>query len=239
MLENFHVLESLPAYALGSLDEEEARLVAGHLAGCHLCRTELSTFQKVADQLSLVVPEALPSAGLKPRLMERIQGLNMKRQPRSSGWRFPVPLLRIGAFVGLLLIVVLAVSNILLWQKVNHPEFITGPLGMRAIALQNSGVAPDASGFVVVSADGESGVLVVDRLPPLDASHEYQAWLERDGQSTSGAVFSVDENGYRGVRITAPEFLLVYSEISVTIEPAGGSASPTGREVLTGFLFNP
>jgi anti-sigma-K factor RskA len=239
MVESFHILESLPAYALGSLDEEEARLVAEHLAGCHLCRTELGAFQRVADQLSLAIPEALPSTELKPRLMERIQGLNMKRQPQSSDRRFPVRLLPIGASVGLLLIVVLAVSNILLWQKINHPEFLTGPLGMRAIALQNSGAAPDASGFVVIGADGKNGVLVVDQLPSLDANHEYQAWLERDGKSISGAVFSVDEDGYRGVRITALESLLVYSEISVTIEPAGGSDDPTGERVLSGSLFNP
>jgi hypothetical protein len=239
MLESFHIFESLPGYALGSLDEEETRLVTEHLTGCHLCRTELEAFQRVADHLSLMVPEALPSTGLKPRLMKRIQGLNMKRQPLSSARRLSVRPLPIGAFVGLLLIVVLAVSNILLWQKIDHPELLTGPLGMRAIALQNSDAAPDASGFVVIGADGTNGVLVVDELPSLDAKHEYQAWLERDGKSTSGAVFSVDEYGYRGVRITSLESLLVYSEISVTIEPVGGSDGPTGEQVLKGSLFNP
>jgi anti-sigma-K factor RskA len=63
--------------------------------------------------------------------------------------------------------------------------------------------------------------------------------LERDGRSTSGAVFSVDEDGYRGVRITAPASLFLYSGISITVEPAGGSESPTGGQVLSGSLFNP
>ena len=241
MSENFHVLESLPGYALGSLDEEDARLVTEHLTGCHICRTELGAFENVADQLPLVVPQAIPSDGLKLRLMRQVQDVNMNRTPQSisTDRRFSGRLLPVGVLTGLLLIVALAVSNILLWQKINHPEFIRGPLGMRAIPLQNSGAAPNASGFVVIGPDGENGVLVVDELPPLDANHEYQAWLVRDGQSSSGAVFSVDEHGYRGVRITALDSLLIYSEINITIEPAGGSGEPTGEWVLSGSLFNP
>jgi anti-sigma-K factor RskA len=82
-------------------------------------------------------------------------------------------------------------------------------------------------------------VLVVDQMPPLEAGHEYQLWLVQDGQSTSGAVFAVDESGYRGVRIAAAESLLEYASVRVTIEPAGGSAAPTGEQVLGGSLFNP
>ena len=110
---------------------------------------------------------------------------------------------------------------------------------MRAIALQNTDAAPNASGFVVIGADGDNGVLVVDELPALDAQNEYQLWLVRNGSSTSGAVFSVDESGYRGMRIEAPQTLLVYSSVRVTIEPTGGSAHPTGEQVLVGSLFNP
>jgi anti-sigma-K factor RskA len=147
--------------------------------------------------------------------------------------------LPVGVFAGLLLIVSLAVSNIMLWGKLANSEVLRGPLGMRAIALQNTVASVGASGFVIVSADGQNGVLVVDELPALDAAHEYQVWLRRDAKETSGAVFSVDESGYRGLRIIAPDSLLTYSAVRVTIEPKGGSADPTGTEVLTGSLFNP
>ena len=241
MPESSHVLESLPAYALGSLAADEARLVAQHLNGCHICRTEMHAFQNVTDQLSLLIPKALPSARLKARLMDQIQSENPKRTvpSRSTDRRVSNRLLPVGAFASLFLIVVLAVSNLLLWQRINSPEFMTGPLGMRAVPLQNSDAAPNGSGFVIISSDGDNGVLVVDELPPLDADYEYQAWLVRDGQSSSGAVFAVDEDGYRGVRLTPLESLLVYSEINITIEPVGGSANPTGERVLSGPLFNP
>jgi hypothetical protein len=153
--------------------------------------------------------------------------------------RFPQWLIPAGAAAGLLLIVALALSNLLLWQRLNNLQVLSGPLGMRAIALENTGAAADASGFIVVSPDGQDGVLVVDELPVLDLGHEYQLWLERDGESTSGAVFSVDEGGYRGLRIAAAENLLTYSGARLTIEPVGGSAVPTGEEVLRGSLFNP
>jgi anti-sigma-K factor RskA len=238
MFADAHVLELIPAYVLGSLEEEEARLVKEHMAGCYLCRKELDVYQAVADQLSLAVPEAAPSAELKPRLMERIQSLKMKRATPSTGWRFAKQLVPLGAFAALGLIILLAFSNLLLWQKIRDMDVLTGPHGMRAIALQNTGRALEASGFVIVGADGQNGVLVVDKLPALDATREYQVWLTRDGSDTSGAVFSVDESGYRGVRLTPPESLLLYTSVQVTIEPAGGSERPTGSQVLIGSLAN-
>jgi len=238
MIEDQHVLESLPAYALGSLDESEAQVIAGHLAGCHICRSELLTFQEIAGQLALAAPQAVPSHELKPRLMERIQSLELNR-PKPERWRFAGRRLAVGAIAGLVLIVTLAVSNLLLWNRLNQLEVLSGPLGMRAIALQNTDAAPNSSGFVVMGADGNNGVLVVDELPALDTQYEYQLWLVRNGNNTSAAVFSVDESGYRGMRIEAPQTLLAYSSVRVTIEPSGGSAHPTGESVLIGSLFNP
>jgi anti-sigma-K factor RskA len=239
MLNDLHVLESLPAYALGSLDEEEARSIAEHLAGCYLCRQELNAFQAVADQLPLAVPDESPSDELRPRLMERVQGLNVKRPVESGRQHLPKRLLPIGALAGLALILLFAFSNLLLWQKLNDLEVLTGPLGMRAIALQNTEAAPSSSGFVIMGADGLNGVLVVDKLPQLDATREYQVWLVRDATYTGGPVFSVDETGYRGIRLEAPENLLTYSSVLVTVEPAGGSPDPTGEHVLNGSLHNP
>jgi anti-sigma-K factor RskA len=79
----------------------------------------------------------------------------------------------------------------------------------------------------------------VDGLPSLDEEHEYQLWLIRDGERTSGAIFSTDENSYGGTRIRAPLSLLEYSSVGITIEPAGGSQQPTGERVLGGPLVLP
>ncbi|MCI0549619.1 MAG: anti-sigma factor [Anaerolineae bacterium] len=238
MIEDMHVLESLPAYALGSLDEAEARLVAEHLTSCHMCRAELSAFQDVADQLAFAAPDTFPSQNLRHRFLERLREIKSTR-PQPERFRVTGRLIPIGGMVRMLLIFLLLVSNLVLWQRLNHLEVLAGPMGMRAIALQNTDAAPNASGFVIISSDGREGVLVVDELPQLDAQHEYQLWLVRNGSTTSGAVFPIDESGYRGTRIEAPQTLLLYSSVRVTIEPTGGSPEPTGKQVLGGSLFNP
>ena len=61
MTDDLHVLDSLPAYALGTLDEPEARLVTEHLTGCHMCRTALRAFRNVAHQLAFAAPDTAPS----------------------------------------------------------------------------------------------------------------------------------------------------------------------------------
>lgn len=236
-----HVLDSLPAYALGSLDAAEARPVEDHLASCWICRSELNTFQTVADQLSLAVPVAVPSPDLKERLMQRVQtarpGQRSPVQAPKRSWL--ERLLPAWSLASLGLIVLLAGFNLLLWQRLDQLEVNTAPGGMRAVPLSASVVGSAATGFVLISADGEDGALVVDGLPPLEGGKEYQLWLIRDGQRTSGAIFSTDEKNYGGTRIRAPRSLLEYSAVGITIEPAGGSTQPTGAQVLAGALRVP
>ncbi len=89
---------------------------------------------------------------------------------------------------------------------------------------------------MVISRDGEHGSLVVDGLPLLDESQQYQLWLIRDGVRTSGGVFSVYDEGYGLLKIDAPDPLISYQAAGITIEPAGGSPGPTGERVLGGDL---
>ena len=239
-MEEMHVLDLLPAYAIGSLDADEVSRVEEHLAGCLLCRNESSDFQAVAAQLSLAVPAASPSSDLKDRLMQRVHTAQpQKRVPAQPPSRPLLErLLPIWGFASLVLIVALAGVNFFLWQRMDRLEFST-PGGMRAVPLNPEDPASPATGFVLISADGDEGALVVDGLPPLGEDQEYQLWLIRDGTRTSGAIFSTDENSYGGTRIRAPRSLLDYSAVGITIEPAGGSLQPTGPRVLGGPLVMP
>ena len=89
--------------------------------------------------------------------------------------------------------------------------------------------------MLVIGSDGDEGGLVVEDLPALDANHQYQLWLiDRDGQRTSGAVFSVDAEGYGTTMVTSPLPLTSYVAFGVTAEPIGGSPGPTGQKVLGG-----
>jgi anti-sigma-K factor RskA len=236
-----HVLNSLPAYALGSLDAAEARPVEEHLASCWICRSELNTFQTVAERLSLAAPVVIPAPDLKVRLMQRVQTARSERgapvPPPKRPWL--ERLLPAWGLASLLLIAGLAAFSLSLWGRLNRLEVNTAPGGMRAVPLSASAVGSAATGFVLISPDGDAGALIVDGLPPLGESQEYQVWLIRDGKRISGAVFSTDERNYGGTRIRAPRSLLEYSAVDITIEPEGGSPQPTGDQVLAGPLFNP
>lgn len=236
-----HILELLPAYAIGSLEAHDVRRVEDHLLSCLLCRNEANAFQAVASQLSFAAPAVVPSADLKARLMKRVQAAQPQRQVSPAAPSRPLleRLLPVWGLASLILIVVLAGFNFSLWQRMDRLEVSTSPGGMRAVPLSPPETASMATGFVLISADGRNGALVVDGLPPLSEDQEYQLWLIKDGERTSGAVFTTDENHYGGTRIRAPFSLLEYSAVGITIEPAGGSPHPTGEQVLAGPLHNP
>jgi len=241
MFDESHVLDLLPAYALNSLESEEVRRVEEHLSTCLICRNESRAFQAAADQLSFAAPVAMPSPVLKERLMQQIQATRPKPRPpvQAPARSWLERLLPAWSLASLVLIVALAGFNFLLWQRINHVEAFTSPGGMRAVPLLAAASASQATGFVLISEDGDSGALVVDGLPPLGESQQYQLWLIRDGERTSGAVFSTDERNYGGTRIRAPRSLREYAAVDITIEPTGGSTQPTGEKVLGGPLSAP
>lgn len=237
-----HVSDLLPAYVLDCLDEAEMLAVAEHLAFCPRCQAEVQIYRAVADQLALAAPEAEPSPDLKVQLMARLSPPSLARPaaPFHAGiWSWLKSNGRGGLVWGaasLILIIVLGLSNLLLWQRLVQLESTVRPGGMLAIPLTGTGPVPQANGFIIIGADGQNGALVVDKLPPLQPEQQYQLWLIREGQRTSGAIFSVDEVGYGGTRVRAPLSLFEYSDFDISIEPTGGSPAPTGAKVLGGSL---
>ena len=241
MSDETHVLDLLPAYALGSLDSDDVSRVKEHLSSCLICRNESNSFQAVADQLSFAMPAAAPSPDLRDRLMQRVKTTRPQPRPpvQNPARSWLDRLLPAWSLASLFFIFVLGGFSLFLWQRVDRLEYATSPGGMRAVPLTAADPASHATGYVLISADGDSGALVVDGLPPLGESQQYQLWLILDGKRTSGAVFSTDEKNYGGTRIRAPRSLLDYSSVGITIEPTGGSSQPTGPRVLGGPLRKP
>ena len=244
------VLELIPAYALNSLDSQDREMVAGQLAGCASCRAELAAYEAVVDLLPLAATEVEPSPVLKLRLGERIRaeqaGKSGEESLPSGGYARQSPLKRIVDSVGglfqrpawqasmVLLLVVLAVANLMLWQRVQRAEERIEP--WQQVLLSGTEAAPGAQGLIFISADGEYGTLIVNHLPQLSGLQQYQLWLIKDGERTSGGVFSVSEDGYRSLEIIAPQPLSSFDGFGITVEPTGGSNGPTGEKVLGGSL---
>jgi anti-sigma-K factor RskA len=93
--------------------------------------------------------------------------------------------------------------------------------------------APNATGILVY----KSGVatLVVSGMPSLPPDRTYQLWfMTADDDQVSATTFDVDERGSATVVIEMPEGIRWYRGCGVTEEPKGGSAWPTGDDVLIG-----
>ncbi len=237
MIAQEHVLDQLPAYALGSLDEAETRQVVQHLDSCPICRAELLTYQMVTDQLGFGAPQIEPPPSLKQKVMQIAGPARVAVQPeiRKPGLvEVFRSLLTPWRLAGAVLVIALIASNLILWQQVQGLRTVSNPTAFQSVALAGTSADPQAHGVMIISSSGQYGTLVVENLSPLDTNHQYQLWLMQDGKRTNGGVFSVSDDGYTSMLVYSPKALNSYSGFGITIEPFGGSSQPTGEKVLGG-----
>ena len=236
-----HVYDLLPAYALNSLDEEEKIIVEAHLVDCETCQLELESYKQVVDDLPLAIKTKQPPADLETSIFEQLAAdrQSPELQDRES-WldRLKSNFLSSAPVWGaasLVLVIVLLFSNLYLLNSLRAHEAVRHT-DLTTVAMVPTDYSPQATGMLVISGDGEYGVLVVDQLPMLDDTQQYQLWLIYDGQRASGGVFSVNDEGYGSLLITSEQPLSSYPTFGITIEPTGGSPGPTGEKVLGGEL---
>lgn len=92
-----------------------------------------------------------------------------------------------------------------------------------------------AAGFIYTDPQSATAVMLTYWLPTLNATQRFQLWLNTpDGQRDNGGLFMADAHGNAHVVIHAPAAFAKYQSVSVTIEPAMGSAWPTGPKVCSG-----
>jgi anti-sigma-K factor RskA len=218
----------LPGYALGILDEEDRSALKAHLDGCASCRAELASFREVTGRLAAAAPHRDLPPGLEKRIMARVEA----QRPFAPGRRNPWPAL---TAIAAMLAVALGVGNLLQWTGVLQPS-VRGNTRLTTALLSGTADARDAYGTVVLDPLDNKGVLAVTGLHGLDKQHQYQLWLIRNGERRSGGVFSPDSEGYGSMLLTVPADFKDFHGFGVTIEPWGGSATPTGTRVLSGAL---
>ena len=123
-----------------------------------------------------------------------------------------------------------AIVGGLIWSAVGRTP--TDPFAI--ILFPSDDAASDATGEL--RFDGRAATLEVKGLPLLTAEQQCQLWLVHDGERDSGAVFSVNDNGWAEVPVELPRLpgdpSSDYTDLWISIEPAGGSLDPTGEWVL-------
>ncbi len=249
-----HVSDLLPGHALGILDDADSLVVSRHLSQCDICRKDLETWFETTRLMDMSVTQPEPGPDLKAKVLNsvnRTSGQTPSFQHKSASMTGELPhrgfldsLRRIftnpvGLAFGvlaMLLIPLLGINNYLLWQRVNDLQAQAPAKNMQIVKLEGSTIAPEAVGYVMVFKDQNYGSLALTQAPILDADHQYQIWLIKDGKRTSGGVFSVNEDGYGNLEVSADRPLDSFQSFGITIEPRGGSPQPTGERVLGGEL---
>ncbi|HLH24458.1 MAG TPA: anti-sigma factor [Chloroflexota bacterium] len=106
-------------------------------------------------------------------------------------------------------------------------------------AKQSWALSPTANGgsghgILVDPAAGGPPVLLLQNIPRQPSDRTYQVWVIRDGQPASAAILPPGAAGQQVVDLQ--EGLNGVQSVAVSVEPVGGSPSPTGPVVLSGNL---
>lgn len=229
----------LAAYALGEGDLSPE--VRRHLDGCARCQQQLSQDVRVSQALLASAPEVTPRPELRARLLAAAERETRRAAPTPR--RHPVPRWAVRAVAAAALVLLLG-WNITLQGQVNQQradigtsranwQAMTGLLNAETLAWYPL-VGQQARGHFWRSPDQAAACLVIEGLPPPPPGQVYQIWLERGQESTNGGLLVVASNsGWKLIRDDDPSS---YTSVSVTLEPVGGSAAPTGQRVLAGAL---
>lgn len=239
-----------PAAALGALDPDEAAFLRAHLAACPRPHPELRDAVELAASIAGAWPdEDAPS----PQLRSRLLGAVRAEAPPPAGerqgsavprtwWRpFAVGATSLALAASLALAVHVGENGALRDQLADAETRISAmstelataeawieravATGADAFFMSGEGRGAEASFMLVVEADAAGAVLLMSGLPELAPGRTYELWVERDGAVVGVGTFHPDESGLAALTIDAS--LGGIRQAMITIEPEGGSETPT------------
>lgn len=221
--------DTVGAYVLGALPDDEAYTFEVHLASCARCQRDLHQLGAAADVLGSAVPlvPAPPALGHRVKAIVRAEAelLNaagpVADRPYRARRRWRPRLAVAGTLaVGVLCGAVVGVTLI-----------ASGTPHTRAISAQvfEPGAEHDVSATLDVT--GEHATLSVSHFPSPPAGHVYEVWrVVGKRYVPTDALFSVNTQGSGTTPI--PGSLRGVHEILVTAEPLGGTLQPTTKPII-------
>ncbi len=233
--------DDLLAYALGTLDPDATARLQRHLEECGACSQELREYEDVMRLLPLGLPRAEPSPAARRELLRRVRTdeASSKRRVGAGWW----PRIRLHALTAVV-VVVAVIGGALFWNLSGGDDGDDDAATVAAlrtdsetqiIPMLGSVDAPRAVAQLFFQPGETRAGLVVSGLSPLPEGRVYQLWfVQPDETRHDGGIFNVDSGGQAVVAIDAPVDYAPGWTCGVTEEPAGGSGSPTGRNVLRG-----
>jgi anti-sigma-K factor RskA len=238
--EHLPFLENIPAYALGALDAKEAAALEVHLQTCASCRDELTAYRLTSDHLSMSLPPQEPSAALRKRIQSRLPSAQKTTRLRWN-WSFS----RVAVSLAILLLLAL---NLVFISQVRAlrsqqaqllDQIQNGQMALVMLSYPHTESFPiqarPVTGSLLLDREYNNAVLILRGLPAIPENQTYQVWwIKPNGERTSaGLVQPQTDIPFISEPISSSYDLVSFVGIDMTIEPAGGSDSPTGSPVFS------
>lgn len=220
----------LADYILGLLEGDNLAQLEAALASDPALQAALAEYQAVTDGLALALPQRQPPARLEAKLMAQIAPKRVEEgSPPTTAirWRY------YAAAIAALMLLVLGVTLFLNFHA--EPDPIAQVLqdkGRSEMAIVGQGDSP-VRGKLVLDRRYENAVLQLQDLPTLDPQQAYQIWFIGDNDMLWSAAIFRNEDTTQNVHFRLPNnFRAGVQAIGMTIEPAGGSQTPTTPPIV-------
>jgi anti-sigma-K factor RskA len=239
--------EDLALYALGTLTSEEQERIAEHLETCASCRTELMKLRGDAALLGLSAPTVAPPARARQRLFDEIAKTPAAKSSVKVGapwWQVAFPTLTALALI--LFAFWLITQNALVRRELDTARYNLAQQSVAAeqarqvietlnatnaqrVTLVATQSKPQPQAQTIYQRDTGRLVLVASNLEPLPQNKTYELWiLPANGSAPVPAgTFQPDARGNASLVLPHIPTGVEAKGFAVTIEPQGGSATPT------------
>ena len=243
--------EMIPARALSALDAAEAQTLNEHLENCAECRKELDDWQATAAALALGANPAEPSPRVRERILDEVRKhlvepkvVPFRSTPRNLWSSFG----SLGAMAAAVLFTALIVALVVLWRQNNaiqtelqqsreFVQLVTSP-GARVRELKGVDLGAGATATVAYDTNGRA-ILVANKLPGVPQGKAYQLWfIVGNKPPLPGKTFAPDSSGKGTLQEQMPREALESPTFAITLEPAGGSTTPTSPIYLRSSAVN-
>lgn len=224
------VADLLALEAVGALEPADRVGMERHLATCAACRHAADEYTELASLLPAALEAAPPPARLRRNLMAQVYA-EATAPPAVPWWRRlieAIPASRTFTVVGAAAVIAAIAFGV--WGATGR----TNPQPAVTLSYPVSGTT--ATGTLDVPAGGTAAVLLVNGLQPLPSTKSYEVWLIPSQGSPKPVAFLSPSPQVGGWVAAIPGSLAGYKSLAATVEPAGGSSTPSNTEVLSGQL---
>jgi anti-sigma-K factor RskA len=232
------------AYALDALDDADLERFERHLRRCPACTEDVRRMTSTATALAMAAA-AEPPPGLKQRVLAAAAATPqlppLPPAPAKHRHGRPVtrsdwfPRLAIGvAAAGVAAAVALAVVTVSTQRRLDtvqaQNQAIAGVLSAPDAQITSAAVSVGGTATVVLSYTQQKMIFTSSGLPKLANAKVYELWFLSSGGARSAGLLPPPTDGK-----TAPVLasgLSAADKVGVTVEPAGGTSSPTTTPIL-------